>query len=121
MPLEYLFLFEAGMCLPAVEAVYGRCVYNLAGVRCRLADRVLSSCPPPLAIGLVLLWAAILIWLAVNRFEQNHEHDVRQVVLSLYFNGHLVYGLCAFIGWKLGQKRRWRRVLKLYFRRLAGG
>ncbi|UWQ52651.1 hypothetical protein [Leisingera caerulea] len=74
-----------------------------------------------LAIGLVLLWAAILIWLAVNRFEQNHEHDVRQVVLSLYFNGHLVYGLCAFIGWKLGQKRRWRRVLKLYFRRLAGG
>ncbi|UWQ36134.1 hypothetical protein K3552_11420 [Leisingera aquaemixtae] len=74
-----------------------------------------------LAKGLVLVWVAILIWLAVSRFEQNHEHDVRQVVLSLYFNGHLVYGLCAFIGWKLGQKRRWRRVLKSYFRRLAGG
>ncbi|WP_027243554.1 hypothetical protein [Leisingera daeponensis] len=74
-----------------------------------------------LAIGLALVWAAILIWLAVSRFEQNHEHDVGRVVLSLYFNGHLVYGLYAFIGWKLGQKRRWRRVLKLYFRRLAGG
>lgn len=74
-----------------------------------------------LAMGLVVLWAAILVWLVVSQFEQNHEHDIRKVVMSLYFNGHLVYGLCAFIGWKLGQKRRWRRVLKSYFRRLAGG
>lgn len=74
-----------------------------------------------LAKGLALLGVAILVWLAVSHFEQKHEHDIRRVVMSLYFNGHLVYGLCAFIGWKLGQKRRWRRILRLYFRRLAGG
>ena len=34
LPLEvFRFFLSAGMCLPAVEAVYGRCVYNLAGVR----------------------------------------------------------------------------------------
>lgn len=74
-----------------------------------------------LAKGVAVLWAGILAGLAVSVFEQNHEHDLRQGVLSLYFNGHLVYGLCAFIGWKLGQKRRWRRVLRSYYRRLAGG
>ncbi|MFY0310285.1 hypothetical protein ACFMBG_10405 [Leisingera sp. D0M16] len=74
-----------------------------------------------LAKGLALLWAGILLGLAVSLFEQNHEHGIRKVVLSLYFNGHLVYGLCAFLGWKLGQKKRWRRVLRSYYRRLAGG
>ncbi|WP_193748867.1 hypothetical protein [Leisingera sp. ANG-Vp] len=74
-----------------------------------------------LAQALVLFWLAVLILLALGIYHRNHEHDIRQVVLSLYFNGHLVYGLCAFIGWNLGRKRRWRRNLKLFFRRLAGG
>ncbi|WP_152615846.1 hypothetical protein [Leisingera sp. ANG-M1] len=74
-----------------------------------------------LARGLVAFWLLLLVWLVLSLYHENHQHDLRKVVLSLYFNGHLVYGLCAFIGWNLGQKRRWRRKLKLFFRRLAGG
>ncbi|WP_264213017.1 hypothetical protein [Leisingera thetidis] len=71
-----------------------------------------------LAAGLVLFWAALLVWLAPGLFHRNHDHGLW---LSLYFCGHLVYGLCAFTGWNLGRRKRWRRKLKSTFRRLAGG
>lgn len=62
-------------------------------------------------------WLAAMIWLEQKQCYTGHMHDFREVALSLYFRGHLVYGLFAFIGWNLGRKRRWRRKIKLYFRR----
>ncbi len=62
-------------------------------------------------------WLATLVWLEQKQCFADHIHDFREVALSLYFRGHLLYGLCAFIGWNLGRKRRWRRKIKLYFRR----
>ncbi|UWQ31559.1 hypothetical protein K3555_13235 [Leisingera sp. M527] len=70
-----------------------------------------------LAQALVLLWGLMLIWLSQDRFHENHDHGA---AFTLYFDGHLVYGLCAFIGWKLGRQKRWRSKLKSSFRRFAG-
>ncbi|WP_156927482.1 hypothetical protein [Leisingera methylohalidivorans] len=61
------------------------------------------------------IWFVVLIWLAGRLLFA--AGTGRFVVLSLYFGGHLVYGLCSLAGWNLGRKRRWRRKVKLFFRR----
>ncbi|OBY28285.1 hypothetical protein [Leisingera sp. JC1] len=60
------------------------------------------------------IWFAVLVWLAPGLLHENHDHGAG---FSLYFYGHLVYGLCSLAGWNLGRKRRWRRKAKIFFRR----
>ncbi|MBY6068353.1 hypothetical protein KUW17_16515 [Leisingera aquaemixtae] len=66
-----------------------------------------------------LVWLTALVWLAARLLFE--AETGRRGLLSLYLGGHLVYGLCSLAGWNMGRKRKWRRRVKLFFRRCAGG
>ncbi|WP_152614071.1 MULTISPECIES: hypothetical protein [unclassified Leisingera] len=85
-------------------AVWLAAFYNLARAR-QAAAAIVAS----------VIWLMVLVLLAGLLLFA--AETGRQTVLSLYFIGHLVYGLCSLAGWNLGRKRRWRRKVKSFFRR----